>query len=186
MPIRDRLRRALRKSDSSGSIARSDSNTITTTTTAHTSQSSEGGASAPSLQPQPTGSSVSNPRLGLVKTFTLGRDPEKTRAKEEKRQREREKKQEKVDKRHSDDRRRLHPSERPLTAQNLRHQQMLSKFTMTFGASDQAMIARPSFQEGVSPCCTRQHSFDGGWASTDSSQVSQVGTLTQGLKGVAV
>ncbi|KAK7697381.1 hypothetical protein SLS64_013572 [Diaporthe eres] len=50
--------------------------------------------------------------------------------------------------------RRLHPSERPLTEQNLRHQEMLGTFTMKFGRSRRfSRGARSSFS-GISPRCS--------------------------------
>ncbi|KAJ3473313.1 hypothetical protein NLG97_g10380 [Lecanicillium saksenae] len=42
----------------------------------------------------------------------------------------------------------------------MRHQEMLSHFSMTFGASDPAQIETMSFI-GVSPCCTRPSSRRG-------------------------
>jgi len=54
----------------------------------------------------------------------------------------------------------VHPSERKLTAQNLAHQEMLSHFTMTFGASRPEQIETDSFI-GISPCCTRTPSLAG-------------------------
>lgn len=68
----------------------------------------------------------------------------------------------------SKDKKRIHPSEKPLTAQNLRHQEMLSHFTMTFGASDPDQIESASFM-GVSPCCTRPSSRRGS-LNIDSSR----------------
>lgn len=50
--------------------------------------------------------------------------------------------------------RRVHPSERPLTEQNLRHQEMLGTFTMKFGRSRRfSRGARSSFS-GISPRCS--------------------------------
>ncbi|KAK2592881.1 hypothetical protein QQS21_009413 [Conoideocrella luteorostrata] len=130
MAIRDRFRRALRKSDSSDdTISQTDSNT--TTTTAATSETS-------SLHKSTTGSSK------LARTFTWGRRSKDESEKESKRSRKNKK---------------IHPSQRPLTLQNLKHQEMLSHFTMTFGASDQSQIETLSFI-GVSPCCTRAPSLE--------------------------
>lgn len=60
--------------------------------------------------------------------------------------------------------RRLHPSERPLTEQNLRHQEMLGTFTMKFGRSRRfSRGARSSFS-GISPRCSVDSSAGGpGW-----------------------
>ncbi|POR34862.1 Uncharacterized protein TPAR_04941 [Tolypocladium paradoxum] len=142
MAIRDRFRRALRRSDSSDSISQTDSNT-TTTTTSETS----------SLHKTATTTST------LSKVFTFGsRD----------RDNDRDKNKEKEKKKPKDGRKKpVHPSQRPLTLQNLKHQEMLSQFTMTFGASNPGQVERLSFC-GVSPCCTRPASvvdFDGGHGS---------------------
>lgn len=48
----------------------------------------------------------------------------------------------------------VHPSEKPMTAQNLEHQEMLSHFQWTFGASRPEQIEDEDFM-GISPCCTR-------------------------------
>lgn len=121
MAIRDRVRRALRKSEASDALSQTESNG--TTSTANTSQSSQGGS------PKKSSSKLS-------RTWTFGsRDKSK-------------------------DKKRMHPSEKPLTAQNLRHQEMLSGFTMTFGASDPDQIESASFI-GISPCCTRAGSRRG-------------------------
>lgn len=68
------------------------------------------------------------------------------------------KKQQKKDEKEQAKRGKLHPSERPLTEQNQRHQEILNQFTMTFGAT-KSDESRPSFQGGVSPCCTRPPSI---------------------------
>lgn len=143
MTIKDRFRRALRKSDSSSSLSQSDSNT-----TANTSQSSLSAATS-LTQFSSQQQSPKAPAIRLTKTFTWGRDKErdieKANAKEEKRKAKRR------------GNRPVHPSEKPLTAQNLRHQEMLSHFTMTFGATHHEHLA-PSIG-GVSPCGTRPASI---------------------------
>lgn len=146
MTIKDRFRRALRKSDSSSSLSHSDTNT--TANTANTSQSS-----LSAIQSLSTFASQQDPKPSaapkLTKTFTWGhreKDPEKEKAREERR---------KAKKRGSKP---VHPSEKPLTAQNLRHQEMLSHFTMTFGATRNEHLGAPSLG-GVSPCCTRPASI---------------------------
>ncbi|KAM4054793.1 hypothetical protein HRG_005615 [Hirsutella rhossiliensis] len=141
MAIRARIRRALRKSDSSDTISQTGSNT--TTATAATSETS-------SLHKLPTSASA------LSRIFALGsRDKDRdggssgssgSNAKERKRAKGGGKKT-------------MHPSQRPLTLQNLKHQEMLSHFTMTFGASDPDQVESPGFR-GVSPCCTRAGSVD--------------------------
>lgn len=120
MAIRDRVRRALRKSEASDAITQTSSNSSnTTSSTANTSQSSG------------TGSPLTKTTSRL---FGFGSRDRGSKDKDRKK--------------------RLHPSEKPLTAQNLRHQELLSHFTMTFGASDPNQIESLSFI-GVSPCCTR-------------------------------
>ncbi|TPX10857.1 uncharacterized protein E0L32_008246 [Thyridium curvatum] len=58
-----------------------------------------------------------------------------------------------------------HPSERELTEQNLRHQELLGAFTMSFGRSGRKHSggARTS-GSGVSPGCSRSASVDSGYA----------------------
>jgi hypothetical protein len=128
MAIRDRFRRALRKSDSSDTISQTESNT-TTTTTSETS----------SLHKSTTSSSSR-----FARSFTFGRREKEDPEKESRRNRKNKK---------------MHPSQRPLTLQNLKHQEMLNQFSMTFGASDPNQIESASFI-GVSPCCTRAPSLE--------------------------
>lgn len=67
--------------------------------------------------------------------------------------------------------RRMHPSERPLTEQNLRHQEMLGTFTMKFGRSRRfSRGARSSFS-GISPRCSVDSSAGGGpgWDGSDGT-----------------
>ncbi len=126
MAIRDRVRRALRKSETSDAISQTESNT-----TANTSQGS-------STLDKTTS------RLARVLTFGTSSSSDNSSSKEDK------KKKDKKKSRGG----RVHPRDKPLTAQNLRHQEMLSQFSMTFGASDPDQIETQSFM-GVSPCCTR-------------------------------
>ncbi|GAO13866.1 uncharacterized protein UV8b_03901 [Ustilaginoidea virens] len=128
MAIRDRFRRALRRSEeNSDAISQTESNTTTTTNTSDTSSVHKSTASSK-----------------LARTFAWQRRSKDEPDKEAKRNRKNS---------------RLHPSQRPLTLQNLKHQEMLSHFTMTFGASDPSQIETLSFV-GVSPCCTRAPSLD--------------------------
>ncbi|OAA53692.1 hypothetical protein ISF_08631 [Cordyceps fumosorosea ARSEF 2679] len=149
MAIRDRFRRALRKSGASDTVsptelstAGSTALTTTTTTTTTTSQCSSS-HDGPQLE-------KTTSRLARVLTFSSSSasSPEKEREREEKR-----------DRKAAQSRRRTHPRDRPLTTQNIRHQEMLSHFRMTFGASDPTQIETMSFV-GVSPCCTRRGSLD--------------------------
>lgn len=59
---------------------------------------------------------------------------------------------------------RMHPSERPLTETNLRHQELLSTFTMSFGRRRMSQGGRTSFS-GISPGNSRQTSLDSGYAN---------------------
>lgn len=142
MAIRERFRRALRKSDDSDTISQTDSNG---TTSSSTRQSSSSESSAPQLSLKKTSSTLS-------KTFSFGR--RNTKKNEEKIARKEER-----DRKRNKGRTYKHPSEKPLTEQNLKHQEMLSHFTMTFGASDPSQIIDPDF-DGISPCCTRTCSID--------------------------
>ncbi|OAA43154.1 hypothetical protein NOR_04521 [Metarhizium rileyi] len=126
MAIRDRFRRALRKSDSSDTtISQTKSNTTTATTSS-------------------TSSLHKSTSSRFLKSFTFGRRSKDESQEESTRDRKNKK---------------LHPSQRPLTLQNLKHQEMLSHFSMTFGASDPSQIESASFI-GVSPCCTRAPSLE--------------------------
>ncbi|EFY98621.1 hypothetical protein X797_001900 [Metarhizium robertsii] len=125
MAIRDRFRRALRKSDSSDTISPTNSNT-TTATTSETSSLHKSTSSK------------------LARTFAFSRRSKDESHEESKRNKKNKK---------------IHPSQRPLTLQNLKHQEMLSHFSMTFGASDPSQIESASFI-GVSPCCTRAPSLE--------------------------
>ena len=71
---------------------------------------------------------------------------------------------------------RMHPSERPLTEQNLRHQEMLGTFTMKFGRSRRfSRGARSSFS-GISPRCSVDSSAGGpGWGNVDDDEVAAGG-----------
>ncbi|ATY58285.1 hypothetical protein A9K55_003221 [Cordyceps militaris] len=142
MAIRDRVRRALRKSEASDTISQSESNTTTTTATTSQSSSSHDG---PQLE-------KTSSRLARVLTFGSSAD---SKDKEKERAEKRERKAAAA----QGSRRRTHPRDRPLTTQNIRHQEMLSHFSMTFGASDPTQIETMSFV-GVSPCCTRRGSLD--------------------------
>lgn len=71
--------------------------------------------------------------------------------------------------------RRVHPSERPLTEQNLRHQEMLGTFTMKFGRSRRfSRGARSSFS-GISPRCSVDSSAGVGPGWNDSDGTDGVG-----------
>lgn len=76
---------------------------------------------------------------------------------------------------------RLHPSDRPLTEQNLRHQEMLGRFTMKY-----AQRRRPSYGDmeqsltEISPCNSRNGSVDSGHGPT----ASLVGNMRDGRRAI--
>ncbi|KAL6895502.1 hypothetical protein HDV57DRAFT_512086 [Trichoderma longibrachiatum] len=146
MAIRERFRRALRRSDDSDTIiSQTDSNTTIASSSARQSSSSE---SAPQLSLKKTSSTLSR----TLASFSL-RSKEKDKEKEAAKREER-------DRRRNKNRKWKHPSEKPLTEQNLKHQEMLSHFKMEFGASDPSQILQDLDLEGISPCCTRVNSCD--------------------------
>lgn len=112
----------------SSSDTSSQSDSNTASSTANTSQSSE-----------TAGLSLQKTSSKLSRTFTFGSRGDKEKKEKKKR-------------------RPMHPSEKPLTVQNLRHQEMLGHFTMTFGTNNLSQIELPDFN-GVSPCCTRAPSI---------------------------
>ncbi|PHH84448.1 hypothetical protein CDD83_1933 [Cordyceps sp. RAO-2017] len=148
MAIRDRIRRALRsKSNSSASDSASHAGSSNTTTTATDASDTT------SLRKINTTSTSTFSRVFAFGSRDKGHRHNNNNnpagGKENRKDR----------KRHRPGKKPVHPSQRPLTLQNLRHQEMLSHFTMTFGASDPSQIESLSFC-GVSPCCTRPASVD--------------------------
>jgi hypothetical protein len=75
----------------------------------------------------------------------------------------------------------VHPSEKPLTAQNLQHQEMLSHFSFTFGASSPEQIEEDDFF-GVSPCCTRAPSVVNFSLEGDSESDDQTSSSSSSIK----
>ncbi|CAM1505603.1 Fc.00g112400.m01.CDS01 [Cosmosporella sp. VM-42] len=144
MAIRDNFRRAFRRSDSSGS-SQTDSNSSKINSTTASSEASE----PPSLHK--TSSRLTWSWSSKEKDTTKERKPKNKTKK-----------------------RVIHPSERQLTAQNLAHQEMLSHFTMTFGASNPQQIEADSFM-GISPCCTRTPSLAGDETDDGSAPCSERG-----------
>ncbi|KAI5465848.1 hypothetical protein BGZ63DRAFT_420382 [Mariannaea sp. PMI_226] len=128
MTIRESLRRALRRSDLSDS-----------------SNSEAGSPNDSTTSSSKTSVSSKSSGSRLTRTWTWGSNKEKEPAKERKPKKTAKK-------------RIVHPSERPLTEQNLRHQEMLSQFTWTFGASQPGQVQDFDFI-GISPCCTRTPSL---------------------------
>ncbi|KAG6010224.1 hypothetical protein E4U54_008418 [Claviceps lovelessii] len=150
MTIRERFRRALRRSDSSDTISQTESSSTTTTATSASSSSQKSATSSGKL----------------ARTFPWGR-----RSKDELDKTAQDAKENHGGGGNSKKSKKMHPSQRPLTLQNLKHQEMLSHFTMTFGASDPDQIESLSFI-GVSPCCTRSPSLDMGRADTSRSSLT--------------
>ncbi|PFH58261.1 hypothetical protein XA68_13930 [Ophiocordyceps unilateralis] len=146
MAIRDRIRRVLRKSHSSGSDSSS-----------HTDGSHGNSPTAtPAVVTTSDVDKTTTPPSAFVRVFNnfsarSERDDSRRREPRLPRGRRR-------------GRRSIHPSMRPLTIQNIQHQEMLSHFTMTFGATDPDQIESLSFC-GISPCCTRTPSVDGDFAA---------------------
>ncbi|CAH0049392.1 unnamed protein product [Clonostachys solani] len=157
MAIRDRVRRALHKSDDSSDYSQSGSN-ITTTTTATTSASETSSTS--------TSSSL---RHHTSRFFSSWRSHDRDRISDH----EKEKKKKKRSKP-------IHPRDRPLTTTNIRHQEMLSHFTMTFGssASRLSQVIDDFEFDGVSPCCTRAPSINGDSIAPDDTTT---GTRTSSI-----
>ncbi|KOS19393.1 hypothetical protein ESCO_000741 [Escovopsis weberi] len=162
MAIRDRFRRALRVSGSSDSLSQSDA---TSSTASSTHRASSSGASPISLiKTVSSNSSLSS--FKLSKTFSFRSSRDKTKSKETNVSSTLAKLHEETPikprgkGRSPRNVKHLHPSQRPLTEQNLQHQAMLSHFTMTFGATNPAQIEDFDFY-GISPCCTRTGSIAG-------------------------
>ncbi|KAI6766482.1 hypothetical protein HG531_011704 [Fusarium graminearum] len=128
MAIREHFRRAMRSDASASNIIDVNTSGKITATVTKSSQNSD----------KSDVSSKSSLVNKLSRTWTWG-SKDKDATKERK-----SKKGKKI----------THPSEKPLTAQNLQHQEMLSQFSFTFGASSPEQIEDDDFL-GVSPCCTR-------------------------------
>jgi len=142
MAIRESIRRALRRSDlSDSSQSEATSPVNSTTSTSKTSVSSKSSGSR------------------LTRTWTWGSNKEQIQQAKERKPKNKTK------------RRIVHPSERPLTEQNLRHQEMLSQFTWTFGASRPDQVEDDGFI-GISPCCTRAPSLADYDPNADSDRSS--------------
>ncbi|RDA86753.1 hypothetical protein CP532_4204 [Ophiocordyceps camponoti-leonardi (nom. inval.)] len=150
MAIRDRIRRVLHKTNSSGSDTSSRSIPPEATTT------SDMTTIVKTTSPPSTFARVFNNFGGGGGGARPDRDDDRRR---------REPRMPRTRRRG----RKIHPSLRPLTAQNLQHQEMLSHFTMTFGATDPDQIESLSFC-GISPCCTRTPSIDGDFAALQAAE----------------
>jgi hypothetical protein len=179
MAIRDRFRRALRKQSSPGPIRHTDT---TLTIDSNTSNESEGLNMSLSFSPNSRtsfftraftwssarrGSRTARPgesasgdtsdsnevsgALTLTQQvdLTLSRTPsEAEREMKAEKKRQRKAKYQNAGK--------IHPRDKPLTAQNLRHQAMLGTWSWDDSANGSS---RRSFTSGISPCCTRPPSI---------------------------
>jgi len=144
MAIRETFRRALRRSDDSNDSQTGSTLASTTTTTSNDNP----------VPSSPSSSSLHKTSSRLTNwSWSSGKEKE---APKERKPKDKGKK------------RVVHPSQRPLTNQNLAHQEMLSHFNMIFGASNSEQIETGSFM-GISPCCTRTPSLIGDESSSDGS-----------------
>lgn len=148
MPFRDRLSRMIRKSGSSGSSDSSgdhssDGHAEPYKVSSNTSASAPFPlthyrfAKKPNWRPNPSSTTHDDD----VRSFSPTRKPSPKRSAKSAAKR-------------------AHPSERPLTEQNLRHQEILGTFTMKFGRSRALSRGARSGFSGISPCNSRPASVD--------------------------
>lgn len=155
MAIREHFRRAMRSDASASNIIDANTSGKITATVTKSSQNSD----------KSDVSSKSSLVNKLSRTWTWG-SKDKDATKERK-----SKKGKKI----------THPSEKPLTAQNLQHQEMLSQFSFTFGASSPEQIEDDDFL-GVSPCCTRAPSVVNFSLEGDSESDDQTSSSSSSVK----
>lgn len=155
MAIREHFRRAMRSDASASNIIDVNTSGKITATVTKSSQNSD----------KSDISSKSSLVNKLSRTWTWG-SKDKDATKERK-----SKKGKKI----------THPSEKPLTAQNLQHQEMLSQFSFTFGASSPEQIEDDDFL-GVSPCCTRAPSVVNFSLEGDSESDDQTSSSSSSIK----
>ncbi|CAF3440152.1 hypothetical protein SNK03_008204 [Fusarium graminearum] len=155
MAIREHFRRAMRSDASASNIIDVNTSGKITATVTKSSQNSD----------KSDVSSKSSLVNKLSRTWTWG-SKDKDATKERK-----SKKGKKI----------THPSEKPLTAQNLQHQEMLSQFSFTFGASSPEQIEDDDFL-GVSPCCTRAPSVVNFSLEGDSESDDQTSSSSSSIK----
>ncbi|QPC74048.1 hypothetical protein HYE68_004800 [Fusarium pseudograminearum] len=155
MAIREHFRRAMRSDASASNIIDANTSGKITATMTKSSQNSD----------KSDVSSKSSLVNKLSRTWTWG-SKDKDATKERK-----SKKGKKI----------THPSEKPLTTQNLQHQEMLSQFSFTFGASSPEQIEDDDFL-GVSPCCTRAPSVVNFSLEGDSESDDQTSSSSSSIK----
>lgn len=159
MTIKDHFRRALHKSNSSSTLDSNPASAYTATIAATPSNGSHSDMSAT------TSSGSDNARrhslhLSRALTWVRGERDHPSRVEQEKEKLRLQKEADKKAKSAAAAKRRkkpTHPSEKTLTAQNLRHQEMLSQFSWTDAL--RAEHFGPGSVGGVSPCCTRPTSM---------------------------
>ncbi|KAF4955030.1 hypothetical protein FGADI_4869 [Fusarium gaditjirri] len=157
MAIREHFRRAVRSDASSTNIVDANTPGKITATMTKSSQNSDKSDS----------SSKASLVNKLSRTWTWGsKDKDATKERKTKN-----KKGKKI----------THPSEKPMTAQNLQHQEMLSHFDFTFGASCPEQIEEDNFI-GISPCCTRAPSVADFSLEGDSESDDQTSSSSSSVK----
>ncbi|KAM0346798.1 hypothetical protein ACHAPU_005138 [Fusarium lateritium] len=156
MAIREHFRRAMRSDASSSNIIDANTSGKITATMTKSSQNSDKSDS----------SSKSSLVNKLSRTWTWGsKDKDSTKERKPK----------------SKSKKITHPSEKPMTAQNLQHQEMLSQFDFTFGASSPDQIEADDFA-GISPCCTRAPSVVNFSLEGDSESDDQTSSSSSSVK----
>jgi len=182
MAIRDRVRRALHKSSTSETEA------IQIRPVAHTNTFDSGYSGSGSTTP----SSLHRENTNLTNLTAASSSPKAlwswtSRTDQEKEKRRKQKDEEKEKARQAkanaaskakNKGRPVHPRDKPLTAQNLKHQEMLRGFTFEFGSSPDRMSQVCTDYEW-SPCCTRAASIDGD--HTDGSYTTSGASTTLDL-----
>lgn len=190
MAIRDRFRRALRKSISTGpQIRHTDTNLTMESNTSNESNQTAFSSFSPSRQSffsraftwgtrrssrtafggssggdnSDNNDEQSPPELGLAQqiNLTLTRT-----ASEAEREMKAEKKRQRKAKYKDANIGSIHPRDKPLTATNLRHQAMLG----TWSWDEAVGNSRVSFVDGISPCCTRPPSIRGDYDGDDAGR----------------
>ncbi|KAF5024278.1 hypothetical protein F66182_3646 [Fusarium sp. NRRL 66182] len=157
MAIREHFRRALRSDASSSNLVDAETPGKITVTMTKSSQNSDKSDS----------SSKSSLVNKLSRTWTWGsKDKDTTKERKPKN-----KNKKKI----------THPSEKPMTAQNLQHQEMLSHFDFTFGASSLDQIEEDGFI-GISPCCTRAPSLANFSLETDNESDGITSSSSSSIK----
>ncbi|TLD30737.1 hypothetical protein PspLS_02139 [Pyricularia sp. CBS 133598] len=167
MSIRNTWNRMLRRTSTGSTTSSSSSNSDSSITPASTAPSSPGwGPSAtfswlvPSISKTSSGGGASSPPTSTPAVATQPLPHSKS---------DKEKKKSKKSYYSSSSsaaghkKKRVHPSERPLTKENLRHQELFANFSFGEPGSGNSCHrdfgSRHSFESGVSPCSSRRNSF---------------------------